>query len=60
VYAQTEPKGREWILKAARSDYAGVNKMAQEMPSLVKRKDINVGLSVKFQFLKSAIYFTRH
>jgi hypothetical protein len=36
-----EPKGREWILTAVRLDYPALNKLAQENPSLVKRRDIN-------------------
>lgn len=41
-YANTEPRAREWIRKAATCDYHGINKMALENPALVRRKDVNV------------------
>jgi len=39
---QLDPQAKEWILKAAQGDYPILNKMAQENPGLVRRKDMYV------------------
>ncbi|CAG7734514.1 unnamed protein product [Allacma fusca] len=45
-FAHMQPKEKEWILKASNCDYHALNKMAQENPSLVKRKDMNVSTAL--------------
>jgi len=36
-----DPKSKDWMMKAMKCDYPVLNKMAQENPALVRRKDMN-------------------
>lgn len=41
-HTQLEPRAKEWMLKSAQCDYHALNKLAQENPALVRRRDMNV------------------
>ncbi len=41
-HVQLDPKSKEWMMKAMKCDYPQLNKMAQENPALVRRRDMNV------------------
>lgn len=41
-HVQLDPKSKEWMINAMKCQYPVLNKMAQENPALVRRRDMNV------------------